>query len=163
MRIESDCPQRERRIMERSNMLQNRRGSFVSAASGVLPLLIGLVLVSPIDGFSASSGQGARPLREKEAVMFPHMDAALGLLETAQGQLEKGEPIFYGHRVIAIQHVKRAIANLQLATSGRACRAPSGYCSRLRYTSMRRRKYTTESGWRDSMKRELRSRKFRQV
>lgn len=94
-------------------MFQNRRSSFVSLAIGVLPLVIGVVLVIPIDGFGATPGQGAKPLKEKETVMFPHMDAALGLLETAQGQLEKSEPIFYGHRVAAIQHVKKAIADLQ--------------------------------------------------
>ena len=105
-------------------MPQKRNRWFIPLSSGVLPLAIGLVLIGPIDGLSAPQGPAAKLSREKEAVMFPHMDAALGLLERAEAELEKGEPIFYGHRVAAIQHVKKAMADLQKGINDYMVRHP---------------------------------------
>jgi hypothetical protein len=105
-------------------MLYSSQRSFVSLAGGVLVVLAGLFLTGRIDGFSAMPSQAARPSKEKEAIIFPHMDAALGLLKAADGQLEKGEPEFYGHRIAAIAHVKKAIADLQKGINDYMARHP---------------------------------------
>jgi hypothetical protein len=49
----------------------------------------------------------------KTAEMFPHMDAAMGYLQVAKTELDRGEPVFQGHRVRAAADVQKAIADLQ--------------------------------------------------
>ena len=57
-----------------------------------------------------SAAQKAAP---KEAEVFPHMDAAMGYLKTANAQLAEAEPEFKGHRERAAKHTQAAIADLQ--------------------------------------------------
>src|SRR5690348_13262447 len=78
----------------------------------ILLILSAAVLVWTAPGDGAKAGQQEGP-SGKERMIFPHMDAALGLLQQAQNQLEHAEPAFYGHRVKAMEHVKAGIVDLQ--------------------------------------------------
>ena len=86
-------------------------GREIRRRSGAILSLAAMLLLAAFNSFGAMPGQ--HPKAPKTEAMFPHMDAALGLLRAAQQQLEKGEPVFHGHRIKAIAHVKDAISDLQ--------------------------------------------------
>lgn len=90
--------------------MQNQRQSFLSNGRLVLLALAALALLT------AGSALGAPQQHAKggkEAVVFPHMDAAMGYLKAALTELQQGEPVFAGHREKAIQHVNAAMADAQ--------------------------------------------------
>ncbi|HEV2381259.1 MAG TPA: hypothetical protein VG206_15880 [Terriglobia bacterium] len=91
--------------------MQNQRQSFLSNGRLVLLALAALALLT----VASALGAPQHAKGGKEAVVFPHMDAAMGYLKAALTELQQGEPVFAGHREKAIQDVNAAIADAQKA------------------------------------------------
>jgi len=91
-------------------MLHQRKSSFLLTGKVVLLNCIGITLMTLCGALIAPQHANAAP---KEGEVFPHMDAAMGYLKTALGELQKAEPEFAGHREKAMQHVNAAMADLQ--------------------------------------------------
>jgi len=69
-----------------------------------------LALITTLDSFAAGPGQARRTVT---SAVFPHMDAALGYLRSAEQELKQGEPKFAGHRISAMKHTEAAIVDLR--------------------------------------------------
>lgn len=89
--------------------MQNQRQSFFFNGKLVLLAVAAIALLATTH--EPSAAQHAKG--GKEAVVFPHMDAAMGYLKAALAELQQGEPVFAGHREKAIQHVNAAMADAQ--------------------------------------------------
>jgi hypothetical protein len=76
-----------------------------------------MVLVLFATAGALDAGQAAKP-GAKGAVVFPHLDAAIGYLKAAQTELQQAEPVFAGHREKALDHVKAAITDVDKAING---------------------------------------------
>lgn len=104
---------------------------WISYGVGGVLFTLSVLTVSATTGSKGMAMQGAKAgsksaaPKEKEEVMFPHMDQALAYLRAAQRQLREAEPWFGGHREKAIDHIGPAIEDVQAGIAEYIAKHPS--------------------------------------